>query len=301
MKTTPILFLLSMSAALVAQEGKPAEANATKPNIVTIAAENGAFSTLVAAVKAAGLAETLSGPGPFTVFAPTDEAFAKLGKDAIANLLKPENKAKLTGILTYHVVADSVPASKVTGLKSAKSVQGADIGIEVTDGKVKVAGANVVKTDIMGSNGVIHVIDSVIMPPSLVDCASKAGKFGTLLKAAAAAGLADTLAKDGPFTVFAPTDEAFAKLGNDTITDLLKPENKAKLVGILKHHVVAGNVLSTAATKLTEAQTIGGTKLALKVDGKDLTVGGAKVTAADIVAGNGVIHVVDTVILPAAK
>jgi transforming growth factor-beta-induced protein len=302
MKTLPITLLLALTtAAVTAQDAKPADASGAKPTIVQIAAEAGQFNTLVAAVKAAGLADTLSGKGPFTVFAPTDEAFAKLGKDAIADLLKPENKGKLASILTYHVVADAVPAAKVTSLKSAKSVQGAELGIEVMDGKVKVAGANVVKTDIMGSNGVIHVIDSVVLPPSLVEVASKAGKFGTLLKAATAAGLADALAKDGPFTVFAPTDEAFAKLGADMIADLLKPENKAKLAGILKHHVVSGNVLSTAAVKLTEAKTIADTKLTLKVEGKDLMVGGAKVVAADIVAGNGVIHVVDSVILPAAK
>ncbi len=297
MKLLPLISaaLLPLTLAF-AQDDK-----ATKPTIVQIAADAGTFHTLVAAVKAAGLAETLSGPGPFTVFAPTDEAFAKLGKDTIATLLKPENKAKLQSILTYHVVAGEVPAAKVVGLKSAKTVQGCDVAIVVADGKVKVGGANVVKTDIMGKNGVIHVIDSVILPPSIVDVAKQAGAFGTLLQAAMAAGLADTLAKEGPFTVFAPTDAAFTKLGKDTITTLLKPENKDKLAAILKHHVVAGTVLAADAMKLKEATTIAGTKLALKVDGKTLTVGGANVVTADVLAGNGVIHVVDTVIVPASN
>ena len=294
MKTIPTLLFAFSLTPLMAQD-------AAGKTIVQIATEAGSFNTLVAAVKAAGLAETLSGKGPFTVFAPTDEAFAKLGKDAIADLLKPENKAKLASILTYHVVGDSVPAAKVVGLKSAKTVQGCDVAIVVKDGKVSVGGANVTKTDIMASNGVIHVIDSVILPPSLVDVAAKAGSFQTLIKAAVAAGLADTLAKGGPFTVFAPTDEAFAKLGKDAIADLLKPENKDKLASILKHHVVAGTVLSGAAVKLTEASTIGGTKLALKVEGKSLMVGGAKVVAADVMAGNGVIHVIDAVLIPAAN
>jgi uncharacterized surface protein with fasciclin (FAS1) repeats len=294
MKTIPTLLFAFSLTPLMAQD-------AAGKTIVQIATEAGSFNTLVAAVKAAGLAETLSGKGPFTVFAPTDEAFAKLGKDAIADLLKPENKAKLAAILTYHVVGDSVPAAKVVGLKSAKTVQGCEVAVVVKDGKVSVGGANVTKTDIMGSNGVIHVIDSVILPPSLVDVAAKAGSFQTLIKAAVAAGLADTLAKGGPFTVFAPTDEAFGKLGKDAIADLLKPENKDKLAAILKHHVVAGTVLSGAAVKLTEAATIGGTKLALKVDGKTLTVGGAKVVAADVMAGNGVIHVIDAVLIPAAN
>jgi len=300
MKHSVLTFTLSALAPLSLLSTLTAQDQPTQ-TIVQIASEAGSFNTLVAAVKAAGLAETLSGKGPFTVFAPTDEAFAKLGKDAIADLLKPENKAKLTSILTYHVVGGSVPAAAVTGLKSAKTVQGCDVAIVVADGKVKVGGANVTKTDIMASNGVIHVLDSVILPPSLVDVAVGAGSFKTLVQAAVAAGLADTLAKGGPFTVFAPTDEAFAKLGKDTIADLLKPENKAKLASILKHHVVAGTVLSGAAVKLTEATTINGTKLALKVEGKALMVGGAKVTAADVMAGNGVIHVIDAVLIPAAN
>jgi transforming growth factor-beta-induced protein len=292
--------VLALTATLgfAVAQADDADSKAAKGNIVTVAVEAGSFQTLVAAVKAAGLAETLMGEGPFTVFAPTDEAFAKLGKETITELLKPENKAKLTSILTYHVVAGRVPAAKVVGMKSATSVQGAALSIEVVEGKVKVAGANVVATDVKATNGVIHVIDSVILPPSIVDVAKSAGSFGTLLTAAMAAGLADTLATKGPFTVFAPTDAAFEKLGKETITNLLKPENKDQLVRILKHHVVAGDVRSMQAVKLTEATTIAGTKLALAVKGKSLTVGGSTVTAADVIAGNGVIHVVDAVILP---
>jgi uncharacterized surface protein with fasciclin (FAS1) repeats len=132
--------------------------------IVDIAAGNADFSTLVAALKAAGLVETLSGAGPFTVFAPTNAAFAKLPAGTVESLLKPENKAKLTSILTYHVVAGKVLAADVVGLKSAKSVQGGVIKIDASNG-VKVNDATVTATDIVGSNGVIHVIDSVIMPP----------------------------------------------------------------------------------------------------------------------------------------
>ncbi|MCX7407248.1 MAG: fasciclin domain-containing protein [Planctomycetales bacterium] len=132
-------------------------------DIVDTAVAAGAFKTLVAAVQAAGLVDTLKGVGPFTVFAPTDEAFSKLPPSAVADLLKPENKAKLQGVLTYHVVAGKVLAADVIKLKSAKSVQGQDLAIDTTAG-VKVAGANVVKTDIVCSNGVIHIIDSVMLP-----------------------------------------------------------------------------------------------------------------------------------------
>ena len=114
--------------------------------------------------KAAGLVETLKGPGPFTVFAPTDEAFAKLPAGTLESLLKPENKAKLAGILTYHVVAGKVMAADVVKLTSAKTVNGQSVKVAVNGGKVTVDGANVVKTDIAASNGVIHVIDAVMLP-----------------------------------------------------------------------------------------------------------------------------------------
>jgi len=130
-------------------------------NIVETAIDAGSFNTLVAAVKAAGLVETLSGKGPFTVFAPTDEAFAKLPEGTVESLLK--DKAKLTSILTYHVVSGKVMSKDVMNLKKAKTVQGQDIKIDTKSG-VKVNNANVVKTDIETSNGVIHVIDTVILP-----------------------------------------------------------------------------------------------------------------------------------------
>ena len=133
-------------------------------DIVDTAVEAGSFKTLAAALKAADLIETLKGKGPFTVFAPTDEAFAKLPKGTVEELLKPENKAKLAGILTYHVVAGKVEAKDAVKLKSAKTVNGASFKITASDAGVMVDKAKVVKTDIQCSNGVIHVIDSVIMP-----------------------------------------------------------------------------------------------------------------------------------------
>jgi transforming growth factor-beta-induced protein len=137
---------------------------ADKKDIVDTAVGAGSFKTLVAAVQAAGLVDTLKGKGPFTVFAPTDEAFAKLPKGTVEDLLKPENKAKLVAVLTYHVVPGKVMAADVVKLKEAKTVQGQSVKIVVADGKVKVDAANVVKTDIETSNGVIHVIDAVILP-----------------------------------------------------------------------------------------------------------------------------------------
>src|SRR4051794_22885987 len=140
---------------------------AVAADIVETATSNGSFTTLVAAVKAAGLVDTLKGPGPFTVFAPTDEAFRKLPAGTVENLLKPENKAQLTKVLTYHVVPGKVMASDVKGkTTTAKTVEGSAVAIDASGGAVKVDNATVSKADVTASNGVIHVIDTVIMPKS---------------------------------------------------------------------------------------------------------------------------------------
>jgi len=140
-------------------------ARATNQDIVDTAVGAGQFKTLAAALQAAGLVDTLKGPGPFTVFAPTDAAFAKLPAGTVESLLKPENKAKLTAILTYHVVPGAVKAEQVTKLDEAKTVNGAMVKVSTDHGKVMINNANVVKADIPASNGVIHVIDTVILPP----------------------------------------------------------------------------------------------------------------------------------------
>ncbi len=270
-------------------------------DIVDTAVGAGKFGTLVAAVKAAGLVETLKGDGPFTVFAPTDEAFAKLPKGTVETLLKPENKEKLQAILTYHVVSGKVMAADVVKLKKAKTVQGQDVAIAVVDGKVKINDATVVATDIKCKNGVIHIIDSVILPPTtpdIVDTAVGAGSFNTLVAAVKAAGLVETLKGEGPFTVFAPTDEAFAKIPAETLKELLKPENKEKLAGILTYHVVSGKVMAEDVVEMTSATTVNGQKARIKVvDGK-VMIDGAQVVKTDIECGNGVIHVIDSVIMP---
>lgn len=138
---------------------------AAEKDIVDTAVEAGQFKTLATAIEAAGLVSTLKGEGPFTVFAPTDEAFAKLPAGTVENLLKPESKEKLTEILTYHVVPGKVMAAEVAEIDEAKTVNGKMIDVEVKDGSVKVNDATVTATDIAASNGVIHVIDTVILPP----------------------------------------------------------------------------------------------------------------------------------------
>lgn len=164
-KRTGMLVCAAVAAAGFISQWALADAAAPK-DIVTTAVQAGSFKTLATALQAGGLVETLQGPGPFTVFAPTDEAFAKLPAGTLENLLKPENKAQLVAILTYHVVPGKVMAADVVKVKEAATVNGKKVPVVVANGKVKVAGANVVKTDIACSNGVIHVIDAVILPPA---------------------------------------------------------------------------------------------------------------------------------------
>ena len=158
--------IAAVAAAMISMTAVTAQAQSAKADIVDTAVAAGSFNTLAKALQAADLVDTLKGKGPFTVFAPTDEAFAKLPQGTLADLLKPENKAKLRRILTYHVVSGRVTAGDVVKLKSAKAVSGDAIEITSNGGTVTVDDAKVVKTDINASNGVIHVIDSVMLPDS---------------------------------------------------------------------------------------------------------------------------------------
>ena len=155
--------IVAVAVVAVMSAGATARAD-EQTDIVDTAVAAGSFKTLAKALQAAGLVDTLKGKGPFTVFAPTDEAFAKLPAGTLEDLLKPENKAKLQSILTYHVVPGKVMASQVTGLTSAKTVNGKSLSVAVKDGSVQIDNAKVVKADIETSNGVIHVIDSVMLP-----------------------------------------------------------------------------------------------------------------------------------------
>jgi len=164
MKTIRNLTIAALAFAATAMPlAHAGDKSAAPGDIVAVASGAGSFNTLVAAVKAAGLVETLQGTGPFTVFAPTDEAFAKLPKGTVEDLLKPENKEKLVAILTYHVVPGKVTAAQVKTMK-AKTVNGKELSLKVADGKVSVDNASVVKADVMAKNGVIHVIDHVVLP-----------------------------------------------------------------------------------------------------------------------------------------
>lgn len=277
-------------------------------NVVETAAANGKFTTLITAAQAAGLAETLSTKGPITVFAPTDEAFKKLPKETLAELLTPAGKEKLKAILLYHVVEGSVPAAEAKKLTEATTLNGAKLAIKVDGGNVKINDATVTSADIKAKNGIIHAIDTVLLPPateaaaagekSIVSTAVAAGEFKTLATALKAAGLTDTLEGEGPFTVFAPTDAAFKKLPPATLAKLLTPAGKEDLKKILLSHVVVGRVEAKDVVALTSVKTVSGQEFPIVAADGGVTIKGAKVVKTDIDAGNGLIHVIDTVLIP---
>lgn len=309
-------------------------------DIVDTAIAAGDFNTLVTAVQLAGLVEALKGDGPFTVFAPTDAAFEALPDDVLqAALADPEGL--LTQVLLYHVVAGKVMSSDLSDGMEATTLQGESVVFTLGDGMAMVNDANIIMADIETSNGVIHVIDAVILPPSLlaaaeevvaaeatpapaeeaapeatpapveeaveaaaptadiVDTAVAAGSFNTLVAAVQAAGLVDALKGDGPFTVFAPTDDAFAKIPQETIDGLLA-DPTGDLTQILLYHVVAGKVMASDLSDGLTVATLQGGEVTFSLSDAGAKVNDANIIATDIETSNGVIHVIDSVILPPA-
>lgn len=275
----------------------------SKKDIVDVAVEAGSFKTLVAAVKAADLVSTLKGAGPFTVLAPSDEAFAKLPKGTLESLLMPENKDQLIAILSYHVIPGKINSSEIVKNDFAKTVNGQRVKINADKGSVAVNNANVVTVDIMASNGIIHVIDQVILPETknIAEVAQANGSFKTLLTALKATGLDKALSGKGPFTVFAPTDDAFAKLPKGTLDNLLKPENKTKLADILKYHVTSNRTYSPDVIKSGKLKTLLGQNISFSLDKGKAFANESQIIITDIETANGVIHVIDAVLLPSEK
>ena len=302
-----------MLSGMVAAQGTTAAVTPTQ-TIAEVVSTDPNFTTLLSAVKAAGLVDTLNGTGPFTVFAPTNAAFAKIpAADLNALINDPE---KLKAVLLYHVVGGKAVAADVIELTTAKTVNGAAVSVKVGNGTVMINDATITKADVQATNGVIHVIDTVLMPPANVTAAAPANtaaadptrtitgivsmdpNFSTLLAAVKAADLEATLLGKGPFTVFAPTNEAFAKLPKAELDALLA--DPAKLKAVLLYHVVAGQVTAAEVMKLTTADTVNGAAINVKVDGDTVMINDATVISADVPAINGVVHVIDTVLIPPA-
>ncbi len=298
------------TGALDGGGSSPDDGGKAAADIVDTAVAAGSFQTLVAAVQAAGLENTLRSPGPFTVLAPTDTAFGKLPAGLVTNLTTAPYKTELGLILKYHVISGEVKAADLLGKKAnPASVEGGKLSIDGTSGKVIINGGSTVTTpDVLASNGVIHVIDSVLLP-TIVDTASGyddgTTKFSSLVSSVVAADLATLLSGPGTFTVFAPSDAAFealkAKLGATAYNAIVS--DKAKLTKILKYHVLtqtvfakdvaSGSVPTAEGTSLTV--TVAGGKVTLA----DSTTDTANVVLTDLPNSNGVIHVIDKVLVPA--
>ena len=305
---------LEASAGLVAEDTNTDVT--TLSNIVDTAIAADTFTTLVAALQATDLDSVLADESStFTVFAPTDAAFEKLGTDTINALLGDTDTLK--NILLYHVVSGAAVASDAAiGLAGSmvEMANGDNVAVSLDDGKLFINLSEVVVTDVQASNGVIHVIDTVLIPPqemmdapdaqamNIVDTAVAAGSFNVLAQALVATGLLDTLSNaDASFTVFAPTDDAFAKLPEGTLDALLADPDT--LSDILLYHVISGSVIdSTTAISLAgqSATMANGDDVAISLDEGSLKINDSTVTAADVIASNGIIHVIDTVLLPPA-
>ena len=300
-----------LACGLLAATALTADADHTKPvrSVAKLAAQDGRFTTLLAAVKAAGLADALEADGPITLFAPTDEAFKKLPEGAVADLLLPENKGKLAAVLKYHVVPGRAGFDLSAARRGEKyryeTLSGAKLTLTADAEGFRVNAARVLVQNVPAANGSVQVIDAVLLPPesasrpaAIPAVAEQAGTFTTLLAALKAADLAEVLAGDGPFTVFAPTDEAFQKLPEGAVADLLKPRNKAQLVRLLKYHVVAGKVSAKDAVAAESAKTLQGGSVRVRIVDGRLRVNDSDVRKTDVPAANGVIHILDSVLTP---
>ena len=258
--------------------------------------------SLVAALAHADLVTALQADGPFTVFAPTDAAFAAAGID-LASFDTDEENATLVDILTYHVYSGSVESSAVTDGLTVTMLNGDEATFTVADGAVSIGDATVTLADVPASNGVIHVIDKVLMPPADVldipATAASTGAHDSLVAALTQANLVSALQADGPFTVFAPTDAAFAAAGID-LASFDTDEENATLVDILTYHVYSGSVESSAVTDGLTVTMLNGDEATFTVADGAVSIGDATVTLADVIASNGVIHVIDKVLMPPA-
>lgn len=291
---------------------------AADTDIVDTARNAGSFSVLLAAVEKAGLTETLKGEGPFTVFAPTDTAFTDLLTALNISAEDLLNHPDLSKVLLYHVVTGKVMSTDLTDGLEAATVQGETVRADLTMG-VKINDAAVSTADVETTNGVIHIIDKVLVPAafqltpavteavtttaaptkSIVETAIGNPDFSILVAALQKAGLVEALNGEGPFTVFAPTNEAFAALLTQldiTAEELLAQPDLSK---VLLYHVVSGKVMSTDLTNGLKAATLQGEELVFDLT-SGVKVNTSTVVAADVDTTNGVIHVIDSVLVPAS-
>lgn len=279
------------------------------PDIVQLAQANPDLSILVEAVVSASLVDTLKAPGPFTLFAPTNTAFAALLSElGVTKAQLLADKALLTAVLTYHVIPAKVEKAQIPLGKAIKTVQGSILKVEaannalsITDGRNR--SALITATDLQAKNGVVHLVDKVILPPNknIVETAQSLPQFSVLVEAVVAADLQTVLSGTGPFTVFAPTNDAFALLLTELgVTKTALLANKALLTKVLTYHVLPSLTLKAEVPINTALTTVQGESLQVSsalviTDQRNRT---ANIVIADVLTSNGVIHAIDKVILP---
>ena len=267
--------------------------------VVDIIVNSPDHTTLEAAVIAAELADDLSGPGPFTVFAPTDAAFAALPMGTVDALLQ-DPTGELANILLYHVLGLQAFSTDLVDGMMVTTLQGEEVMVTINGSGVFINDAQVTVADVAASNGVVHVIDAILLPPvmptnSIMDIVTNSADHNTLEAALVASGLDGTLANPGSFTLFAPTDAAFALLPAGTVDALLADPTGA-LVNVLLYHALSGTVLSTDLSDGLMATTIQGSDITVTINANGVFINNAQVIVADVMADNGVVHVIDAVL-----
>jgi uncharacterized surface protein with fasciclin (FAS1) repeats len=294
-----MLLAIAVLLSLTLLPGAAPRTAQARDTIVDIAASDGRFTILVAALQATGLDEVLATGGPFTVFAPTDAAFSNvlrlLGIGASDLLGNPE----LADILLYHVVSGAVTSDIAAGLTSATTVEGSNLRIgQGGPLGIQLNGAsNVIIADIIASNGVIHVIDNVLWPPTNILGLARQNELSIFLEALEAADLTSALLGAGPYTVLVPTNTAFANLlGALGLTKEQLFAETELLTSVLLYHVIAGAVTSDTVVTLSSARTLNGASIA--INGTTFNDGQARVVRADLIGRNGVLHIIDGVLLP---
>ena len=283
------------------------DTKSTAPTIVERAVSTSELSTLVSIVQLADFVTTLSGAGPFTVFAPTNAAFDALSSSARTSLLAPENRSQLARVLKNHVVRGIVRSTDLLTLCRIKTLDDSDLSITSRTNETFVANARVIAADLTCANGVVHMVDRVIVDPTkstaptIVERAVSTSELSTLVSIVQLADFVTTLSGAGPFTVFAPTNAAFDALSSSARTSLLAPENRSQLARVLKNHVVRGIVRSTDLLTLCRIKTLDDSDLSITSRTNETFVANARVIAADLTCANGVVHMVDRVIVDPTK
>jgi transforming growth factor-beta-induced protein len=263
-------------------------------SVVQTAQDDGNFTKFIGALNTTGLTETLNGSGPYTVFAPTDTAFAAMNQTALNNLTK--DNASLAKVLRYHVVPGKITASQLTNNLTLKTLEGQDLVIIENQTGTYVNNAKIAANGTEVSNGMLYAIDKVLVPQTIVETLNNTSSLSKFTTAVMKANLTDSLNGTGPFTVFAPSDSAFAKADQTELNRLMSSNDTTNLTKMLTYHVVPYNVVIGNGTNSSLLKTVEGSFLVMTVHASGVFINDAKVLTADIVCSNGVVHIIDKVL-----